>query len=74
MNAELVERGTPQTMKNKEEGKNLDFNNATALNRHATTVHKKTKAEMDNETELHGPPKIFVEESASNAESSPLMG
>ena len=28
---------------------------------------------MDNETELHGPPKIFVEESESNAESSPLM-
>ena len=52
----------------------MDFNNATALNRHATTVHKKTKAEIDNETELHGPPKIFVEESASNAESSPLMG
>ena len=59
MNSEIQDRGTPQTMKNKEEHKNLDFNNATALNRNATTVHKKSKAELENETEIEmqGPPK-----------------
>ena len=52
MNSEIPDRGTPQTMKNKEEHKNLDFNNATALNRNATTVHKKSKAELENEAEI----------------------
>lgn len=53
-------------MKNQAEGQNLDFNNATALNRHATTVHKKDKNEIEDETssELHtAPPQIYVEDS-----------